>query len=232
MARNIILFAIALLYINTCFSQQPVQRKNKLTQSVTERYHAIIGKNKEERQGEYQVLYHNKTTIVTGQYADDKKTGVWFYYNKAGRVMEKYEYDTNTLLFEAPEDTTSNFRYTVESKVEATDKATKPVKIGGRYFAYLPYLKAFRLPDGISTNNGRIIYTARIELLISPGGRLADFKIHFFSGLNGEEIIHINPDVLKDEDKIFYAATLNGQPITSRIFIQCYVNEYDELDMN
>jgi len=225
--KKILFFIIALFYFSTCFSQQVVDRKNKLTAFVTERYHTIIEANKEVKQGLYQALY-NKTAIASGMYTNDKRIGVWLFYNKKGELLEKYEYDTNTLLYEAVEDTSSNMRYFVDAKINAADHVTKPIKIGGRYYAYIPYLRLFKLPPDLS-NNTHDGYLATLELLVSPGGRLADYKIHL--KINGDdEIMHPNTDLLKEEDKQFIPASLNNEPVSCRIFIQCYVNYYDEID--
>ena len=226
--RYCFLFIAALFYTSICFSQQVVERKNKLTSSVTERYHAIIEAKKEVKQGLYQAVL-SKSAVASGAYTNDKRTGTWHFFDTKGNVIEHYNYDTNTLIYEAPEDSTSNFRYFVDKKLNPGDRVNKPVKIGGRYFAYLPYLKAFKLPSGVP-NNGREPYNIKLELLISPYGRLADYKIHLF--VNGDELIqYVDPDIFTDEVKAFIPATLNNEPVTCRIFIQCYLNAYDEIDM-
>ena len=227
--KKILFFILSLFYLNTCLSQQVVDRKKNLTAFVTERYHTVIETNKEVKQGLYQALYNNKIAIASGMYTNDKRTGIWLFYSKKGVLIEKYAYDTNTLLYEGIEDTTSNMRYFVDTKINDTDHITKPIKIGGRYYAYIPYLKLFKLPADIS-NAVQAGYLATLELLISPGGRLADYKIHL--KINGDdELFHPNTDLLKEEDKQFIPATLNNQPVSCRIFIQCYVNYYDEIDM-
>jgi hypothetical protein len=227
--KHIFLFATALFVINTCFSQDVVEHKKNLTSFITEKYHTVIETNKEIRQGLYQAV-HNKTAIASGMYTDNKKSGIWHFFSKNGQLIENFNYDTNTLLYEAPEDSTTNFGYLFDEKLKATDLATKPIKIGGRYYAYVPYLKLFKLPAEISGDGQHDGYIAILELLISPGGRLADYKIHLRFG-NDDHVMHMNTDLLKDEDKIFIPATLNDEPATCRIFIQCYINSYDEIDM-
>ncbi|HEY0244124.1 MAG TPA: hypothetical protein VGC01_01055, partial [Mucilaginibacter sp.] len=164
-----------------------------------------------------------------GNYTDDKRTGVWHFFDADGQVMEHFNYDTNTLLYEAPEDTTSNIRYVLDDKFKPTDRVTKPIKTGGRYFAYIPYLKQFKLPADME-NISHEQYVAVLELLITPLGRLADFKIHLKSAVY-ERVMNINPNLLADADKTFIPASLNGEPVSCRIFIQCYLNDFDEIDM-
>jgi hypothetical protein len=226
--KNILLFSAALIYANSCFSQNVIDRKKSLTAFVTEKYHTVIETTKEVKQGQYQAFY-NKNLLVNGQFTNDKKTGIWRFNNKYGQLLETYNYDTNTLVYEASEDTLSNMRYNADIAVDAKDRTTKPIKIGGRYYAYLPYLKLFKLPAYIQPNM-RDNYVVILELLVSPGGRLADCKIHLKLGTD-DDIVHVNTDLLKEEDKQFIPATLNGQPISCRIFIRCYINYYDEIDI-
>jgi len=226
--RYCFLFIAALFYTGVCFAQQVIERKNKLTSSVIEKYHAIIETKKEVKQGLYQAAV-SKYAVASGQYTNDKRTGLWHFFNKYGQQLENYNYDTNTLLYEAQEDTSSNFRYFVDKKLNPGDRVNKPVKIGGRYYGYIPYLKAFKLPQGVP-NSGRENYNIKLELLISPGGRLADYKIHLF--VNGDELIqYVNIDLFSEDDKTFLPAALNNEPVMCRIFIQCYLNSYDEIDM-
>lgn len=226
--KNIVFFVVTLLYFNTCFSQDVVNRKKNLTAFVTEKYQTVIGAKNEVKQGIYQALY-NKIPIATGQFTNNKKTGIWHFYSRYGQLLENYDYGTDSLLFEAREDTTSALRYFMDAKLTPTDRVTKPIRRGGRYYGYVPYLKQFKLPANIASD--RDGYFAVLELLVSPGGRLADYKIHLKLGGGDEQIIHIDIGVLNEEDKKFIPATLNKQPVTSRIFIQCYVNNYDEIDM-
>jgi hypothetical protein len=226
--KTILLFAL-LLYVTTCFSQEMVTRKRRITANVTERYQTVIETNKEIKQGLYQAFY-KKTPIASGVFKDNKKTGMWHFFNTSGEIMENFNYNTNTLLAEAAEDSTSNMRYILDDKYKSTDLVKKPIRIGGRYFGYVPYLKLFKLPADMANIN-HIQFAVILELLVSPGGRLADFKIHIKSATY-ERVFNINPDLLTDEDKQFVPASINGQAVSSRIFVNCYINDFDDLEMD
>ena len=227
--KKIISLTLILLTATLAFSQKIVDRRRKLTSRVTERYHAIIGDKKEIREGTYTATYTYKEIVIAqGQYKDDKKTGIWHFFNRDGSPTEDFDYDNNRLIDESTEDTTSNFRYRLEIELKPTDKATKPIKIGGRYFGYIPYLQLCRFPVDVSAGNS--FHRVQLELLISPLGRIAQYKAHIY--VNGDDIVsYIDTDKLREEDKSFIPATLNGTPITSTIIIQCYTAGYDETDM-
>ena len=169
--KKIILFTTLLIYTSISIAQDVINRKNRLTGSVTEKYQTIIKTNKEEREGLYQAFY-GKTLIAGGEYKSGKRSGTWVFYNRNGQAEERYNYDTNILLAEAAEDSISDFRYVFDGKIGRTDEVTKPIKIGGRYYGYVPYLKLFKLPADLQDIR-REQFIVVLELLVSPAGRLA-----------------------------------------------------------
>lgn len=230
MPKNFFLFFAGIFIINNCLAQETVKKRNRLTDSVTEVYQ-VLKSDKHTKQGLYQALFQKRIAVASGMYANDKRTGLWQFYDTKGRVIESYNFSTNKLYYEAPEDTTSSLRYFVDKQLDSTDKVTKPIKVGGRYFGYIPYLRLFKMPDyltGLDLNS----ITAVVELLISPGGRLADYKVHIMSTVGGDviKVINMNTDVPNPDDKIFTPATLNGEPISCRIMIKCYVTDDGHLD--
>jgi hypothetical protein len=70
-----------------------------------------------------------------------------------------------------------------------------------------------------------------VELLISPYGHLADYKVHL-TAVNFERTINMNINLPNEEDMVFIPATLNGEPISSRVVIQCYVTNSGHLDFD
>jgi len=175
--KRLFFIIVTLVYANNCQAQEVVKRKNKLTDMVTEKYQTIIGAGKQIKQGIYNAFYDRSTVIANGSYANDKKKGMWHFFDQNGKLIENYNYDTNSLLYEASEDSTSNIKYRIDNKVTFTDVVTKPVRPGGRYYGYVPYLRAFKLPDDMFNIN-REEYAVTLEILVSALGRLADFKIH------------------------------------------------------
>ena len=145
--------------------------------------------------------------------------------------MQVYDYDTQTIKYEAKEYTqASDFNYGIDKEIGDTDKVTKPLKVGGRYFGYLPYLGLYQPPFN-PYEYGTYGCVAVVELLISPLGRLADFKVRTNCGLlQYDQTIKMNIKLFKEEDKQFVPATYNGQPIVSRIMIRCTLRPNGELE--
>jgi hypothetical protein len=222
---------IALVFIQQVCRAQPTREKTtRLTDSVTEVFH-VLKTNKYVKHGLYQALYGEKTLLATGMYEDGKKAGVWRYFNPEGKLMQIYDYSSRQAHFEAPEDTTSDMRYLLDKTLAKGDKATKPIKTGGRYFGYLTYLRLFKLPAAYASHPEVQLNEVKttVELLISPGGRLADYKVHINNGMQ-DNVIRMNTNLPDEEDKLFTPATLNGEAVACRIIIRAYITEKGALD--
>jgi len=216
--------------VQICMAQTLVVRKNKITALVSEKYNTIIAADRQIKQGPYQAMYNKKVVIAQGKYADDKRVGLWRFFDENQKVSQVYDYDLGKLMFEAPEDSTSNFRYEIDANITDSTVATKPIRQGGRYFGYLPYLRFFKFPLDLQGYDPESIHIV-LELFISPMGRVAEFKIHVIAP-SYNRALSVDPDKLNPEDRVFTPATLNSQPISSRILIGCYVTNSGDLDMD
>jgi hypothetical protein len=227
MLTRFLLFFTAIILTTNCFAQETVQKKTNLANNVSLVYN-VLASNGYTKQGLYQALFKKKTVVATGMFENDKKIGVWRFYDQKGQAMQIYDYTKKQLLFEAREDTSSSLRYLADKQLDSTSKTTKPVKVGGRYYGYLPYLNLFTLPKDLRDVNYNA-FSAVIELLISPYGRLADYKVHL-TAANYERTVNMNINLPNEEDMVFIPATLNSEPISSRIVIRCYVTNSGHLN--
>jgi hypothetical protein len=221
--KNIFLLFICCFYLTNSFSQETIERKNRLTDSVIERFYALKS-DKETKEGPYKAFFKRKTLIAGGNYAKGKKTGIWQFFNTQGILVQKFDYNINNFTFESVYDTKDDVRYLFDAKLQKTDTVTRPLKPGGVYYGYIPYLKLFQLPfDSFGINTDA--FDADIELLVSPLGKLAEYKVHLVSQLyQYDHTVIMDAHLLNEEDQTFMPATLNGKPILSRIVIKCFVN--------
>jgi hypothetical protein len=223
---TLLLFA----FILNCRAQATIEQKGKLYNKLTEKYY-VLADSPEVKHGLYQVNYNKTIPVVSGAYTRGKKTGVWHFYDQTGKLLQHYNYDTNTLAYEAPEGATSAIRYVIDGDFLPTDTAKKPIKAGGIFYGYLPYLRLFAVPDDLRQADNYVPFNVTLELLVSPGGKLADFKIHINSELyRYDKVANMPLDALSEEDKTFIPATLNKKPVPIVIFIQCSINNNRTLD--
>ncbi|MBV8389365.1 MAG: hypothetical protein JO080_06165 [Mucilaginibacter sp.] len=228
--KKFLLFFCVFFYVTNCFAQETIEKKNKLNDNVTEKFQ-VLKDRQEIRNGVYQALFRRRVPVAQGNYINNKKTGTWRFYDPRGKLMQVYDYNTGTIQYEAKEFAqSSDFSYGIDKEISDTDKVTKPLKVGGRYYGYLPYLGLYRPPfDPYQYSTYGCI--AIVELVISPLGRLADFKVHTNCSLiqyNQTITMHIN--LFKEEDRQFVPATYNGQPVVSRILIRCILNSSGGLE--
>jgi hypothetical protein len=229
--KKIIQISFFILWLNNCFAQDTVKRHNSLTQSVREDYF-VLKTNKTIKQGLYQAIYQrNNTAIASGLYKNNIRVGIWHFYDLSGRLVQNFDCDNNSITYEESDSYISerHINYSFDDKITDSAKVTKPMKVGGRCYGYIPYLSVFRLSyDYINTDFTS--FSAILEILVSPGGRLADFKIHIRSD-NDERITTFSPDLIDEKDKQFVPATINGNPVLCRIFVKCRITDEGELDV-
>ncbi|QJD97031.1 hypothetical protein HH214_14720 [Mucilaginibacter robiniae] len=224
-------FLLIILLSGPVFAQDVVQHESKLTPIIKETYNVLKSDNK-TLQGQY-AAYYKKQLVAAGKYDKNARIGYWTFFDIHGKLMQRYNYNDRTLNYEAPEDTTSSFRYMIDQNIDTTTRATKPVRLGGRYFGYLRYLNLFKLPGELVGLNDNL-YAITIELLVSPGGRLADYKVHIQSRMDKDEnqTFNMNINLLKDEDKMFLPATYNHVPVSATIFIRCHLSGKDRIEID
>lgn len=209
-------------------AQETVVQKNRITNRVTEQV-TVLKSDKVTREGPYQAFLDKKHPLAVGRYQNNAKVGVWSFYTPDNSLLQRYNYTTKELIYEGREDTTSFCRYLVDYPLKEGDKVTKPIRIGDRYYGYVNYLKLFKLPNDVQ-NTGYGPVLAVVELLVSPGGRLADYAVHL-QAMGFDQKYHINLDLLSEEDKTFIPATLNDNPVTCQIIIRCVLQNNGKIDI-
>jgi len=225
---HFILFII-FFCITNCPAQDTVERRNRLSDSLIEKFY-VLKSDPKIKQGPYIVLLDRKTPIARGRYNNNNKTGTWFFFDPEGKLVERYNYDKNKFLYEAPPYASEDLSYLLDDSLKNGDKITMPVKIGGVYFGYIPYVNLFHLPfddEDFDTYD----FDAYIELLISPMGRLADYNVRVVSArYEYDQTFNLDVNLFSEADRTFVPATLNGVPVISRILIKCYVTTSGGLD--
>ena len=227
---NRIIFFGLLLFTSQGFTQDSLRVKIRLTETVTERFF-VKTTSRQTKTGTYLALYKHDIPLAIGKYLNNKRVGTWHFYDKTGTIVENFNYDNNLLLYEKPDDSISQrqIRYSFDDSIKSNDYVTKPVKPGGRYYGYLPYLRLYKLSDDFA-NTDFSLFTAELEILVSPGGRLADFKVHIKSD-DFERVTSFSTELIDAEDRLFAPATINHQPVISTIFVKCRITDEGELDI-
>lgn len=203
--------------------------RNRLTDSVTERFY-VLKTNPEIKQGTYQAFFRKKQLIAIGNYKNGQKNGIWQFFDRRGQLLEKYNFNIRAITFEAPVKISDDLYYFFDDTLKSTDQLTRPLKIGGSYYGFIPYVNLFRLPFETYDLNTDLI-NAYVELLISPLGRLASYKIYIRSDFyKYYQNFNLDVNLFNEEDKSFLPATHNNEAVLCRIIIKCLVNDDGGLD--
>jgi hypothetical protein len=223
------LIVFGFFYAVGCAAQDTLAQRERLSDSVVAHYH-ILSTAPNVKIGQYTVFFKHRTLLVRGNYTNGKKTGVWQFFDIRGRLNQKYNYDKKIFTYEAPLYSSGDFSFLFDDSLKVGDRLTRPLKIGGIYYGFLPYLNIYKLPFDTDEFN-TYFFGAYIELLISPMGRLADFNIRVASSdYQYDQTINLDVNLLSEEDRTFTPATKNGIPVISRILIRCFVTEKGGLD--
>ena len=227
-----IFIALFILTVSKCcFAQDTVEKKDRLTNDVIERFYVLKTDN-QIKQGLYRALYRRNVALAIGNYKNNKRTGIWRFSARNGAAVQHYNYDNKYLISESALDENEDVGFIIDDTVKNCDQLTRPVKPGGNYYGLIPYLNVFQLPFETFNLDTRE-FDAEIELLISQGGRLAEYKVHISSEFyDYEQIFSLSPKLFDEDEKLFLPATLNGRPIISRVIISCAVNQQGGLEYN
>ncbi len=212
-----------------CTGQDTLARHKRLSDSVIARYY-VLKSAPNIKVGPYLVFLRRRILLVRGSYNNGKKNGVWQFFDTRGRLNEKYNYNKKRFTFEAPLYSSRDFSFLFDDSIKVKDRLTRPLKIGGIYYGFMPYLNIFRLPfETYDVDTG--LFDAYIELLISPMGRLADYKVRIVSfDYQYDQIFNMDVHLFSNADRTFIPATRNGIPVMARIQIHCIVTPSGGLD--
>ncbi len=227
--KRFIIFLFFFFCITRCFSQDSVLVKERFSDSVTERYY-VRKDSPNIRQGPYRALFRRRVEVAKGNYTHNIKTGVWQFFDQTGRLVEKYDYDEKRFMFEAPRSAGDKFTYLFDDSLKVGDKFSRPTKTGGIYYGYIPYLNLFKLPFALYDIDNDY-FDAYVELLISPMGRLAGYKVRVHSDYyQYDQTFNFDVKLFGEEERIFLPATINDKPVMSRILIRCFITNSGGLD--
>ncbi len=225
--RLLLLFGF--FYTLKSAGQDTLAQRERLSDSVTARYF-VLRSAPNVKVGTYMVFYKRKTLLVRGTYDNGKKTGTWQFFDIKGTLNERYNYDKKKFTYEAPLYSSADYSFLFDDSLKIGDRLTRPLKVGGVYYGFLPYLDVYRVPFATDDVDS-FLFNAYIELLISPMGRLADYNIRLVSyQYDYDRIFRIDVRLFSDEDRTFVPATINGTPVMSRILIRCFVTPSGGLD--
>ncbi len=184
--------------ICSSYAQTDLKRitKKDKEKSVKESYY-VLKKDRNVRQGDYTRFVNNKK-VVTGQYVDNKKSGIWTFYDANNSVDLKYDYDNDSVLF-----------VDIQNDTSGLDRPM--IYFGSIYEARYIVMTNLRYPIEALDNgkSGRIL----IDIFVDKKGEVYDYKV--------QESVYLPLDnealrVVKMIPQRWLPAIKNGEPIAGK----------------
>ena len=236
--KSFITLIIITFCISFSYAQKPRKKKSDYSDTFSEIYY-VLKEDKSVKDGPYE-LRLLKIPVITGQYENSVKIGVWTYYNSLGKPLYKYDFSSNTIVewyngkFDAIQWEHNVFKkswLTKEGKVVPyTDYSTRefevirnsdtitttlerpPIMIGSDLMFQFELFKI--LQNNIS-NLPNISFSS-ISFIVDKDGNARDFNIEATSGAGFEKgfISEINQRNLK-----WIPGQIDAKPVMTKITI-------------
>lgn len=231
---NILLAALFFLTSLTSVGQKTkkvkVQHKNPW---FVEEYY-VLKKDKNVRHGSYQKFGFKNSLLISGfyknntkdslwtsyfrgdnkvksqgSYLNDKRIGIWEFYNHKSELVQKYDFDRDSLIYFTPEE--KEFEIVTENGIVKTKLDSPPLFIGGvgeaseSIFENLEY-PVLAAEQGISG----VVY---ISFFIDAEGNPKDYEIEKGIGGGCDEAALRTIKLLPNT---WVPGYLNGKPVTTK----------------
>ncbi|MDE5417321.1 energy transducer TonB [Labilibaculum sp. DW002] len=252
MAKNIILFLFSVLIPNLSHAQV-LKKKINANGGMKEIYYQKkikgVGKVKE---GDYKKYYKSTRNcdilIKKGQYKNDKKYGIWTYYNTEGDSIYAFNYDRDTVEFinknakrivrryqqfylkqrinmytDKPNMYATSFVYSVVSDHARSENISQPIFVTGDSEFYnilfASIIKAIQYNAYVSYN-----FTSIIKLKINKEGILEDINIDFSSS---PKMNDVKRNILAQGLK-WIPAYENGKPVDYELSVPIFCHSRED----
>jgi hypothetical protein len=183
----------------------------------------VLKADKKIREGEY-IAKTNDHLLATGNYHNGKRVGIWKFLDKKGKAIQSYNYDTDKLEFN---DTTDvrNIRYYFSDSLKTGDKVIYPVKIGGMFYGYAPFLydELDLSRTIIREMGGPVEVTCQHIFSINDKGDLIKHEVLAIAN-GASKLYELNDSRFSDEFKRFTRAVINQHPVASKLIITSTLN--------
>ena len=163
------IIAISILISSYSYGQETILKEKK-----GESYY-VLKDNPKVKHGVYQ-LTMKKKIIEKGQYDNDKKVGLWEFYDMEGNLEQKYDYSKKELIFNIESKTFGGYKIIVDGKTTEDIPDSPPVFIGGttRYKRFIKDNMKYPSESKTRGTEGKEFIIARL----SKDGEISDIKVY------------------------------------------------------
>lgn len=213
--RPFLLTMTLALGLFNAFSQDHQTNKKTLSRHLREIYD-VRKSDWKIKDGSYSIVNDMNNVIAKGTYTNGRKTGIWNYYDNNGKLVQQYDYNRDSLLFEDRDSlSVVHDDFQIPQGVQDSAKLRPPYKIGGPEFGFYLLFDERDIPQSVKSTSGRAELT--YVLTIDEKGNLESYTL-IFGGENFDDIvIRRNVNGLAAEALEYSAARIDGLPVRSKI---------------
>lgn len=208
------LFFFALIFVSVSAYNQTLEAKKISTPNSREFY--SIDKSTNLKWGKYLKLdKQTKDTLVSGEYKNDQKTGIWKYYADESKLWMAYDFD-NKLLVLRPEKIGETESFSVfngntfsEQKVD-----NPPFYLGSKNEIESIFLASIKLSSEITSNSKSGICIARF--IVTKEGKIKDIVQELM--LTGDLFLQIK-NILESMQSEWIPAKVNNEAVDAQYML-------------
>ena len=183
-----------------CFSQNNLQKVTKKN-GVKKEVFFVLKNSPEIKQGEYK-KYLDKKIVLSGEFTNNKVSGIWTYYNNDESVFLKFNFDNDSTIFCSQTNLSRSIAYFGDN-----NEVTSIIMLNMMY------------PDEAILNGEK--GTVLVNIFINKFGDISDYKISkSISPLLDNEAIRVTKLIPEK----WLPAIWNGKPIDSKITVPITFN--------
>jgi hypothetical protein len=211
-----LIFSLLCVFGPFCAMSQDHQTNRRTLSRHLREVYDVLKTNWKIKDGRYAVINDDGFTVVKGSYSDGKKTGTWDYYDNDGKLVQRYDFTGDSLVFQSADSTSIvHDSFDIPQGVDDSSKMRPPYKIGGPEYGFYLLYDERDIPAGLkaSSARGQMTYV----LTINEQGRLEDYTLLFAGEAISDMVIHRSVRGLPAEALEFSAATVEGKPVRSKI---------------
>ncbi len=200
------------------FCQETKSVSKKVSETLEEKYN-VLKSDKKIKTGEYKVVDYNKNVFVKGEFANNKKVGVWSYFGTEGKLVQQYDFSANKLIME-DEDPKSIVREGYDLVGVVTndgDKIEPPVKIGGGNYGFYLLYDIRSIPMAVRNEMATIESSMQYIFFISEKGELISWDIIYADKTDDPKREKPSIKGLPADAYEFIPAKVNGKPVKSKL---------------
>ena len=205
---------ILIILILTCINAIGQNLKTKKKSSTYYKEIFSFDKKTKQKQGLYfKIRKSNKDTLIKGFFKDDKKVGIWKFFDKDNTLYFAYDYNQNITTLEDSFKSTDSVHVKTNNEFKLTKVDNPALYIGFKDEVKTIIKETFNPPTSLFQKEESGFTIASFE--INKTGEIQNISIESSNNINIEKAIKKSIQKIKNK---WIPASINSKPVVSKIY--------------